>query len=155
MSHRYHEYFDLYCCLPHEFLVSYPQPRSSFDYQQIKYRNTNAVERTSSSRLSKYKPKNLLDPYKRSKDHYANEMHTVRRRMINKIMSIESSDHEVELTRSDRHDDPSQMADGDKKVELKKEVLFLFKTILLEFEVIQKFDFSSNRSISKSYFFMA
>ncbi len=136
MSHRYHEYFDLYCCLPHEFLVSYPQPRSSFDYQQIKYRNTNAVERTSSSRLSKYKPKNLLDPYKRSKDHYANEMHTVRRRMINKIMSIESSDHEVELTRSDRHDDPSQMADGDKKVELNKEVLFLFKTILLEFLLV-------------------
>jgi hypothetical protein len=75
--------------------------------------------------------------------------------MINKIMSIESSDHEVELTRSDRHDDPSQMADGDKKVELKKEFLFLFKTILSGFEVIQKSDFSSNRSISKSYFFMA
>jgi hypothetical protein len=56
--------------------------------------------------------------------------------MINKIMSIESSDHEVELTRSDRHDDPSQMADGDKKVELNKEVLFLFKTILLEFLLV-------------------
>jgi hypothetical protein len=111
MSHRYdEEYLDVYCCLPHEFIVAYPQPRSSFDNQPIKkneYRNRNALERISSS-SSKYKPKNLLDPYKQSKDDYANDTHNFNRRR--RIMSIDSSDHELELTRSNRNDD-------DKKVE--------------------------------------
>jgi len=127
MSHRHEQFLDLYCCLPHEFLIAYPQPRSSFYHQQKKKnidRNTNAVEPTStSSRLSKCKPKHLLHPYKRSKDHYANYMHTSRRRMINRIMSIESSDHEVEFymrkesTKPVRYHHSLQMADGDKKNE--------------------------------------
>ena len=124
MSRRDHQYLDVYCSLPHEFLITYLQPRLSVGNQQKKkrnFRNTNALERTLSVRLSKYKPKNFLDPRKRSKKHDANEMHTSRRRMINKIMSIDSSNHQVELylkkelAKSTRHYHPSEMADGDKK----------------------------------------
>jgi hypothetical protein len=124
--HHCHQFLDLYCCLPHEFLIAYPQSRSPFYHKQKKknlYRNTNALESTSSSRLSKCKPKNLLHLYKISKDHYSNDMHTSRKGMINRIMSIESLDLEVEFymgkesTRSIKHHHSSQMADGDKKNE--------------------------------------
>ncbi len=89
------------------------------------HRNTHALEptTTSSLRLSKCKTKNLGHPYKISKDHYTNDTHISRRGITNRIMSIESSDHEVEfymtkeLTKPVRHHRTSQMADGDKKTE--------------------------------------
>jgi len=119
-------HLDLYCCLPHEFLIAYPQSQSSFNHKKKKiHRNTHALEPTSSSssRLSKCKTKNLLHPYKISKDHYPNDMHISRRGITNRIMSIESSDHEIEFymakksTKSVKHHRSLQMADGDKKPE--------------------------------------
>ena len=79
MSRHHRQFLDLYCCLPHELFIDYPQPRSSFYHQQKKrniHQNINALERTSLSRSSKCKPKNLVHAYKRSKDHYANDTHT-------------------------------------------------------------------------------
>lgn len=123
--HHHHEFLDLYCCLSHEYLIAYPQPQLSFYHEQKKknkYRNTNAFKPTSSIRLSKYKPNNSVYSNKILKDHYANDTHNYKREKMNKIMSIESIDQEVEFymikesTKSvKRHS--SQMADGDKKNE--------------------------------------
>ncbi|CAF2684010.1 unnamed protein product [Rotaria sp. Silwood2] len=102
----------------------YPQPQSSLYYQEkqrIIYRNTNAREPISLLQRSKYKPKNLLHPYRISKDRHANDTNTSEKGMINKIMSMESADHEVEFymtkkpTTTVRRYHSSQMADGDKK----------------------------------------
>ena len=111
---HHHQFFDLYCYLPNEFLISYPQPQTSLYCQHKKrkiHRNTNALESASSIRLSKYKPKNLL--------HHKDQIH--KRRITNKIMSRESPDQEVEFymikesTMNDKHHYSSQMADGDKR----------------------------------------
>ncbi|CAF4071089.1 unnamed protein product [Adineta steineri] len=119
MSCPHHEFFDLYCCLSDEFLISNPQLQTSSYYKQKIYRNTNALESSLlSSRRSKYKSKHLLRPYKLLKD----DIHTFEKTMKNKIMSIESSDHEVEFYMEKKptvtvkhHQHTSQMADGDKK----------------------------------------
>jgi hypothetical protein len=56
-----------------------------------------------------------------SKDHHTDNIHTSRRKITNKIMSIESPDHEVEFymvkepTMTARHHHSLQMDDGDKK----------------------------------------
>jgi len=56
-----------------------------------------------------------------SKDHRIDDIHTPERAMTNKIMSIESLDHEVEFymvkepTMTVKRQHSSQMADGDKK----------------------------------------
>ncbi|CAF0996672.1 unnamed protein product [Rotaria sordida] len=107
--------------------MSYPQPQSSLHYQQknrIVHRNTNAFEPKSLPQRSKCKPKNLLHPYRISKDRHMNDTNTSKEEMINKIISIESADHEVEFymvkkptTIVGRHHS-SQMADGDKKNEI-------------------------------------
>ncbi|CAF0894055.1 unnamed protein product [Adineta steineri] len=119
MSCPHHEFFDLYCCLSDEFLIPNPQLQTSSYYKQKIYRNTNALESSLlSSRRSKYKSKHLLRPYKLLKD----DIHTFEKTMKNKIMSIESSDHEVEFYMEKKptvtvkhHQHTSQMADGDKK----------------------------------------
>ncbi|CAF4675746.1 unnamed protein product [Rotaria sp. Silwood1] len=125
--HHHHQCLDLYCCLPNEFLMSYPQPQASLYYQQKKKtidRNRNALESISLSQRSKCKPKNLLHPYRTSKDRYENTANISQERKINKIMSIESVDHEVEYymvkkpTTITKLDYSSQMADGDKKNEI-------------------------------------
>ena len=94
---RHHQYLDVYCCLSHEFLLAYPQPRSSID--QRKSRNTNALERT--------------------KDHYANVVYPSKRRWMTK----ESFDDQIELdlnneevNRSKKSNRLIQMADGDKRM---------------------------------------
>jgi hypothetical protein len=124
MSRRHYQCLDLYCCLPNEFSISYPQPQLSLYCQKRKrkaHRNTNALELTSSLRLSKCKSKNPVHPYRTSKDHRTSETH--RRRMTNRIMSIESPDYEVEFymvkeaTMNIKRHHSSQMADGDKKTE--------------------------------------
>jgi hypothetical protein len=127
MSRRHHnQLLDLHCDLSNEFLIAYPQPQSSYysqqenNYLQKGHRNSNALEPSFPSR---YKPKNLLHPYRVSKDYHAEDIHPSRRKVRKKIMSIDSPDHEVEFymvkesTMNVRHDHLSQMASGDKKNE--------------------------------------
>ena len=85
---HHHEYLDIYCCLSREFLLAHPM------MTKRKYQNRNALERTLSSRRSKY----------------ANAVYPSERKRIKQIMSKQ------QLSRSDEYDQSLQMADGDKKM---------------------------------------
>lgn len=81
-------YLDVYCCLSHEFLLTYPIRKKR------KYQNRNALERTK----------------KRIEDQYANKIYPSERKWIKKIMS------KHDLNRSDEYDQSLRMADGDKNM---------------------------------------
>ncbi|CAF4494212.1 unnamed protein product [Rotaria socialis] len=123
MSCHHQHFLDLYCDLPNELPIAYSEPQYVLYYRQknkVICRNTNATEPTFLVQPSKYKSKNLLHPYRISKARCTKYSKTSEKGTINKIMSIESQDHEVEfymmknsmMPVTARHS--LQMADGDK-----------------------------------------
>ncbi|CAM4827703.1 unnamed protein product [Rotaria magnacalcarata] len=123
MSCHHQHFLDLYCYLPIEFPIVYSEPQSLLycrQKQKVTCRNTNAMEPTCLVQPSKYKSKNLIHPYRISNARCTRYSNTSEKGIINRIMSIESQDHEVEfymmknpmIPAKTRHS--LQMADGDK-----------------------------------------